>query len=211
MALEKHDISLEKHDMVMKKFFEMLKNKKGVIMKGGTALRFFYDLDRFSVDFDFDAENSVNLETEVGIFCEKNGYSFVISKDIKTVWRSKIDYGEGRPLKIELSYRSYIDSESEEMDGYRFYNINELANQKINAFSGRDKCRDIYDIYFILKKYKDRLSGSTLARIKDVVYYAGMDSVLYQFEQDQKEDRILKDVDGVTLVLELFEMLDLLE
>ena len=48
------------------------------------------------------------------------------------------------------------------------YSINDLFLQKIQAFTGRDKARDLYDIGFIVWKYGKQLNEQAKARFLQV-------------------------------------------
>jgi predicted nucleotidyltransferase component of viral defense system len=77
------------------------------VLKGGTALMFGYDLDRFSEDLDFDSTKKLNLETKI---YESLPHGFKITqitkpKDTNTVQRYKVSYttpNGTRRLKIEI-------------------------------------------------------------------------------------------------------------
>ncbi len=195
------------HREVMDSFLPYLIGKEGVILKGGTALMYFYGLTRESTAFDFDGLAGVNLENEVKRFCDDNDFNSKVSKNTGTVWRTKIHYKENDFIKIEISYRNYLEENSEINKGIRVYEINEIANQKAMAITGRNAGRDIFDIHHILKNYK--LEKEPLARIKDALYYKGINELSYTFEESQREDKVLHKVDGDKLVLELFDLVNL--
>ena len=82
-----------KHEAVIKEFLNYInKNTNDFILKGGTALRQCYHMDRFSEDIDFDSQNK-NLEKYIKEFCNKNGYTYNKKKDTDTVKRFMINYG----------------------------------------------------------------------------------------------------------------------
>lgn len=95
-----------KHGQVIKEALEYINSKSDdFILKGGTALKQCYGLDRFSEDIDLDSQNK-NIEKYIKDFCEKHNYKYNVKKDTDTVKRYMINYGnDSRPLKVEISYR----------------------------------------------------------------------------------------------------------
>ena len=128
--------------------------------KGGTALMFFYDLPRFSVDLDFnllcaDKENIVyakirNIILKYGtVFDEaKKFYGPIVV----------LDYGVGeRKLKIEISNR--IFDNHFEVKNFLGINIKvmtpaDMLSHKLCALLDRDTLanRDIFDSWFFMQK-----------------------------------------------------------
>jgi predicted nucleotidyltransferase component of viral defense system len=164
------------------------------VLKGGTALYLCYALDRFSEDIDLDGRAKGLIELVSG-FCEKYGYKYRVAKQTDTVQRCMIHYGnEGKPLKIEASYRRReIDvSETQFVNGILVYGIEELCVMKINAYTSRDKIRDLYDVTFICKQYFSRLSPQTIALLRNAIEYKGIE----QFDfiiKDQSDELIDND------------------
>jgi predicted nucleotidyltransferase component of viral defense system len=133
-------------------------------------------LDRYSEDIDLDGREK-GLAALVEGFCKENGYSYRVAKDTNTVERCMVDYGNaGRPLKIEASFRrrEIPGEETAVIDGVLVYNIEPLCVMKVNAYAGRDKIRDLYDLAFICNNYFDRLSTQTVALLRGAVEYKGM-------------------------------------
>jgi predicted nucleotidyltransferase component of viral defense system len=63
-------------------------------LKGGTALRLCYGLDRFSEDIDLDGAKKMSLENRIGSVLAKSTqtHDIRITKDTDTVLRLKIRY-----------------------------------------------------------------------------------------------------------------------
>ncbi len=128
--------------------------------KGGTALMFFYDLPRFSVDLDFnllcpDKENFVyakvrNIILKYGkIFDEaKKFYGPLVV----------LDYGVGeRKLKIEISNRTFNDHY--EIKNFLGINLkvmvqSDMFSHKLCALLDRNTLtnRDVFDTWFFMQK-----------------------------------------------------------
>ena len=196
----------ERHGEVIAAFVRYLNAKtRNFILKGGTALYLCYRLDRFSEDVDLDGREK-GLIALVDGFCAENGYSFRVAKDTDTVERCMIHYGNaGKPLKIEASYRrrEIPSDEITEINGIRVYNIEPLCVMKVNAYAGRDKIRDLYDVTFICNNYFDRLSPQTVALMRGAVEHKGIAQFDYVM-RDQPDELI----DSDKLALDFLSMYD---
>ena len=134
-------------------------SEKPLIFKGGSALMFFYELDRFSEDLDFDCDYRVSIQS-LEKKLEKVG-KITVKKNTDTVKRlTVVPHGEDFTLKIEISLRGYepIFPPIRVADSLSVYNINDLFRQKIKALKGRKAAKDLYDIGFIVSRYYDQLS-----------------------------------------------------
>jgi len=202
---------MKRHANIMASFIKFINTKTGnFVLKGGTALYLCYNLDRFSVDIDLDGKEK-GLYEYVESFCVANGYSFRVAKDTTTVERYMVDYGNtGMPLKIEASYRrkEIPAEEIETVDGIKVYGIDPLCGMKINAYSGRDRIRDLYDLTFIFNHYFDKLSPQTLALLRGAVEYKGIAQFDYVV-RNQPDELIDNDKLAVDF-LTMFERLGLL-
>jgi len=92
---------------------EILPNIKNCILKGGTSLLLYYDLDRYSEDIDLDSISSnPNIFEMLKHIIQANNWNYRIAKDTPTVFRIMIDYNGqspsgNYPLKIEVSSRNF--------------------------------------------------------------------------------------------------------
>jgi predicted nucleotidyltransferase component of viral defense system len=119
---------------------------------------FFYGLDRFSEDLDFDCEYEISIKSLISTFKEIG--EITVKKDTKTVKRVYVrPFGENFNIKVEISLRSYtpIDEPVPVSNKLKVYTVNDLFSQKLRAFIERDKARDLYDIGFIVWKYGKQL------------------------------------------------------
>ncbi|MBR8766506.1 nucleotidyl transferase AbiEii/AbiGii toxin family protein [Porphyromonas levii] len=127
-----------------------------LIFKGGTALMFFYDLPRFSVDLDF---TLINKGEEEEVYRQLLG----ITKEYGKIADSNLgfygpkvvlDYGIGEwNLKIEVSNRYWGEqSDLMSLDGFSInvMNPSDMYAHKLIALSERKGVanRDIFDILF---------------------------------------------------------------
>lgn len=154
------------------------------VLKGGTALSLYYDLDRYSDDLDFDCKsNNMNFINRLKAHKDFKSWHLNIKKDTDTTFRVMLDYGAlsllGQyPLKIEISTRNKTllqqgSLKYKSIKGVNIYDIDELILMKVSAFSGRDKIRDFYDLGFLLEKYPKSFSNESLKAIHQKISYAG--------------------------------------
>ncbi|NQY23354.1 MAG: nucleotidyl transferase AbiEii/AbiGii toxin family protein [Campylobacteraceae bacterium] len=170
------------------------------VLKGGTALMFGYDLDRFSEDLDFDSIKKLNLETKIR---ESLPHGFEIiaitkPKDTDTVQRYKVHYktlNGNRRLKIETSYRTKeIDiNDYTLIKEMQIYNIDFLLDNKLLAshdgLSPRTTARDLYDIDFIVKNFSDVINDSFIRRLNE--FTLDNSALLERFEDAYNEDLLV--------------------
>lgn len=172
-----------RHEEIIKLFLkELNKSTDTFVLKGGTALKQCYGLDRFSEDIDLDASVKQNIINHVKRFADKYHFVCNITKDTTTEKRCMLHYGnEEHPLKIEASYRATEIRENSTIvkDGIRVYKINTLAGQKSTAYSKRDKIRDLYDLSFIVKNYYADLTDDIKDVITDAVFQKGIEQCDY--------------------------------
>lgn len=207
----------EQHLFVIESFLSDVNQKRDnpYILKGGTALSLCYKLNRFSEDIDLDVASDNTWKgrffKEIEQFCNKNGYSYRISKDTATTQRAYIDYGNiGRPLKVEVSYRRRIIPNEVvcQKRGIQVYTLDEMAKLKAAAYSGRDKIRDLYDVAYICTHFYDQLSISARDALRTALEYKEMSQFDYIVETQKDE---LINVDTLeTMFLQSFDKLGLM-
>ncbi len=128
--------------------------------KGGTALMFFYDLPRFSVDLDFnllDASKERAVYEKIRQILLK--YGKIADEDIKFYGLIVVlDYGVGeRKLKIEISNRQGNEKyEIKNLLGIHVKTMiaSDMFAHKLCALLDRTEItnRDILDSYFFMQK-----------------------------------------------------------
>ena len=151
---------------------------KTMFFTGGTALRFFYNIPRFSENLDFDTtelnfEDFIELLEWVKKGLLKEGFFTELStekrdnlyiaelhfKDIMRLYNITDKRGLDLMIKIEV-YRPSWDLQPEpgvlSLYGYNFSSIllkkEYLFSEKLCALLNRRRGRDIYDTLFMLKK-----------------------------------------------------------
>lgn len=145
------------------RFFYQQPNAQKVFFKGGTALRIFYQSPRFSEDLDFDSRLSFSeLERAIQSTLElldKDGIKSEILESKKT---SGGYFGiiklDSLKTSLEISNRKNSKGEPVTLVGdftlpYTIFLLSaeNLFSEKIDAFLSRQKPRDYYDLYFILR------------------------------------------------------------
>lgn len=191
-SLWSNDETKTKHFSIICSFLEYLNSQSSsFVLKGGTSLMICYGLDRFSEDIDLDGTNR-SIERFIKDFCTLNHYGYRNAKNTETTKRYMIHYSESaKPLKVEVSYRQkeIASNRTEIINGVNVYKINELFGMKVNAYNNRDKIRDLYDVIFIIKRYKKELSSERVDMFKDVVSNKGLEQFDYLIKT-QKDDLI---------------------
>jgi predicted nucleotidyltransferase component of viral defense system len=157
-------VNIEKHKLIM---FQILKQIYSDIeiatwlgFKGGTALFFFYNLPRFSIDLDF---NLLNIEKQDLVYNKIEG----ILKDFGKIKDQTVKHfgllfvlvyeKMERNLKIEISNRQFQDQY--EIKNYlgvsmKVMKIEDMFAHKLAALLDRNMLtnRDVFDIWFFLKQ-----------------------------------------------------------
>ena len=156
-------IDLNKHKVIMlqilKEIYSDIELANYLGFKGGTALMFFYDLPRFSVDLDF---NLLNPEKEELVYQKIRSILLKfgsIHDDAKKFYGPLIvlDYGIGeRKLKIEISNRVFDNRyEIKNLLGIRMkvMVLPDMFAHKLCALLDRNELtnRDIFDVHYFLK------------------------------------------------------------
>lgn len=146
------------------------KEAEALLFKGGTALRIVYNSPRFSEDVDFDGIHITSTKPIETAFVsamseiEKVGFQMSIAEAKKTSGGylgilTYQAYGLNEQMKFEVSLRPRKQSKEVSTITCDFtppYTIthvsgDDLVKGKIAALLDRNKPRDWYDLYFILR------------------------------------------------------------
>ena len=201
----------EKHGQIITDFLYYMNNiTSRYVLKGGTALKMCYKLDRFSEDIDLDGTNGNQIITICQKFSKKYGYSMRVAKNTDTVKRCMINYNGIKPMKVELSARKkeILEDETVVIDGIRTYTIDIMTELKVSAYQQRDKIRDLYDIAFLINNYYDELEKATKRILRTALEYKGIEHLDYiistqkdeLINQNSLEDAFLKAYEKVGLL-----------
>lgn len=191
--------------------------KKGLpmVLKGGTALRLCYGLDRFSEDLDFDCAKSLKLESPIKDVFAQLGKAkahlrnpdVTLKKDTDTVKRYRVIYAGDVNLKIETSLRGTPnDDDIIDINGILTYKINKLIQQKLAALNGRTAARDLHDVIYLYEHFLDDFGKQEIEEI--ALLYNNQSSVLEEYNAAYREDSILCIAD---LLEDLSKLIDLFE
>lgn len=150
----------------------LVRDVNGIYFKGGTALnKIFLEHARLSEDIDFSLTREVSdVKKEIVEIIEKSGLFGKISedKDVEGFLRIVVEYTgfdkEKGEVFIDLNKRAKLSLQPEEYEINHFYypfipsfsikivSKEELIAEKVAAAIGRNKPRDHYDVYIMLKK-----------------------------------------------------------
>ncbi len=148
-----------------------------LIFKGGTALQKCYGLDRFSEDLDFTLFKNISLDDTIdrvtrgmNLFgCDAESKK-LREEDRSIIFqiKAKGPLFDGREksityLQIEISRREDIYLPTLQTNVTPLYrdlppymvnlmNPSEIMAEKIRAILSRERARDLYDLYFLIKK-----------------------------------------------------------
>ena len=182
----------EQHYSVLWNFLMHLnRHSNKYVLKGGTALMMCYNLTRFSEDIDLNGY-SRDIENIVSTFCIQNRITYTVKKDTDTVKKYMINYGGTKAVKVEVSYRlKSIDVEAEtcRINGILVYNIQNILMMKLQAYMGRDKIRDLYDVVFIGLNYWELLNQQLIYMMKTTLAYRGLEQ--FDFVIKDQEDELI--------------------
>lgn len=158
--------------------FIISKNINNVLVfKGGTALYKFYGLDRFSEDLDFTARKEFNVDLlldkmhsslkHFGIESEMRELKKV-HNSVSAVIRTKGPLYTGNQntlskIQVDINFKSTLTKQSPILKHISLYqeisafdlpvmDLEEIFAEKIRAIMTRNKARDLYDLWFLIKK-----------------------------------------------------------
>lgn len=161
-------------DLVLLSVSRSTKNE--LVFKGGTCLSKFYKLDRFSEDIDFTLAKELDINALLRkILSDLQSFgieakvkeSKTVSNSVTATIRTKGPLYNGTPrslsnIGIDINLKSGISMEPELARYAPIYpdvpqfsllimHKEEILAEKIRAILSRDKARDIYDLWFLLK------------------------------------------------------------
>ena len=150
--------------------FYLFKKTNKFIFKGGTALYKIYGLPRFSEDLDFSITEDLSLEEAeriIGEITENSNYFKIKSlKRVKDSLLIKISCAgiltKYNTLRVDINFKNkllrgfdvknlisdYVDINPFSL---RILKIEEIIAEKVHAILSREKARDLYDLFFLLR------------------------------------------------------------
>lgn len=157
-------ININKHKFylvqILKDIYSDAELADCLVFKGGTAMMFFYDLPRFSVDLDF---NLISVEKSELVFRKIRKIILKYGKihdEAQKFYGSilVLDYGiSERKLKIEISNRQWNDDyEIKNLLGInlKVMTLSNMFSHKLCALLDRSSIvnRDIFDCWFFMNR-----------------------------------------------------------
>ncbi len=170
----------QEKDYLIKVFlFHYFRRYDSAVFKGGTCIRYLYETDRFSEDIDFnlivkpkkfkkEVRNTMKEFENIGIECGfikeemfEEAYTAEIwfhgplhEKTNQTRNKFRIDAGkrEGTLLEPEWTFIGSKYPETKEKFLVQAMNRNELLVEKVITMLTRSKGRDLYDVWYLLKR-----------------------------------------------------------
>lgn len=165
------------HLLMLKAIYQVPSGEK-LFFTGGTALRLFYELPRFSEDLDFDAmefpkESMEEILGQIHSSLENEGFrSEGGFKEGSSILRAFVKFtdalqqygltplrGEKLQVKIEVYIPSWkLKGKTEILQGFglafpcRRLDESELLAEKLLALFNRKRGRDIYDLFFMVRR-----------------------------------------------------------
>jgi len=145
--------------------FHLYKKTNILVFKGGTALYKIYTLPRFSEDIDFSILKKTDVESLVSDVANKIGAKIKSMKKMQNSVLIKIGFDgiltSYNTLRMDVSLKnvvfgydvkyyipSYIDINPFSL---RILNLKEILAEKIHSIFAREKARDLYDLFFLLR------------------------------------------------------------
>ena len=182
---------------VMKQILSCLQEYP-LAFKGGSAIMFFYQGDRFSEDLDFDAFVSPDefwVSDVVEKLNKRLNLKVSVAKDTSTTKRIKVlDDRFRKGVKVEISFRNVERLRKDlgsRAKGLRVYSVDILARLKLKALEGRQEGRDLYDLAFIIDFWSKSLKEDTLKRIASFLNRESIEDLASRFEGSFLEDERL--------------------
>jgi len=169
-------------DAVIREYYEYLLLKElyespvgdKIVFKGGTAMRIFYGLPRYSDDLDFTMEQKFTFETfskavnaavkkfdnmKISGLWDKN-YTYICEIKVTESWMkmpfsikveiSKREAGEKRQAELKMA----VSEDFKTQVFGKVYSLDSLYLDKKDALSGRDEPKDYFDLWYICQLKK---------------------------------------------------------
>lgn len=152
--------------------FNLFKKTNKLVFKGGTAVYKLYSLPRFSEDLDFSVIESTDLKDVEDIVREVSSIDYFELKSVKKTRDSllfrivcKGILTRYNSLRVDINFKNKI------INGYdvknyvpEYFDINpfslrvlkldEMIAEKIHAIFMREKARDLFDMFYLLRLAK---------------------------------------------------------
>jgi len=141
-------------DLIVEEIVEIIPR---AVFHGGTCIWRCYEGKRFSEDLDFYFPNNKKLVEQLFKSLKNKGLEIKKKKITERSLYSELIY-ERTSIRLEATFQNkksqIIDYEKANgiIISIHGLTIEQLINEKINTYFKRKKIRDIYDIFFLLRK-----------------------------------------------------------
>ncbi len=179
---EKSNLTLyqQEKDYLLKLFlFNYYQDSEEAVFKGGTCLKYLFGLNRFSEDLDFNLKTSPNKFqkqvastlkkiNKLGIkssfkkqelfkntfTCEIRFKGPLYNGESNSLNKIRIDAGKRTGIKLKPKWQLIESEYPETPKSFLVLALDEreILAEKISALLSRNKGRDLYDVWFLLKK-----------------------------------------------------------
>ena len=151
--------------------------RKGLILKGGSALAFTRGINRHSTDLDFDTTHPVRIERQMKAAAQAVAVTMEevrrftkrrVGQQFKT--RYSNPHSE-KPKKLKVDVRFQHPPREEDVqdpDGIRTYCVEAIFEQKLAAMDSRTEPRDLFDVAFIVERYGEKLTPEQVRRAAEL-------------------------------------------
>lgn len=182
-------------------YFYQQPDSDKIYFKGGTALRIIYQSPRFSEDLDFSSSaTTINKIEDILVQTTREIEREGIEVDIKEAKSTSGGYlaivnfllGDHEvAIQLEVSQRAVkmkgevITAVNDFIPPYTLVSLSkeQLVGEKIAALLSRQKARDFYDLYFILRARLLPISGKSAIKKVDEL----LEKINIHFEQELKQ------------------------
>lgn len=152
-------------------YFYQQSQARTIYFKGGTALRIIYQSPRFSEDLDFNAKGldirvieDIILDTLAQIQKENIKTNIQESKATSGGYFAVLEFEEKTIINLQISLRereakgevATISNDLILPYTIMALSLNQLLGEKMRALLDRQKPRDFYDLYFVLRNARLR-------------------------------------------------------
>lgn len=154
----RHKKIAEAQDLVIE---ELYKEFGKAVLHGGTAIWRCYQGNRFSEDIDVYIPKKTNKINNLFENLRKKGFKIEKKKISRNSLYSSLKF-DNINVRLEALFKKHKgflkEYETVESNFISIYTLTpeELINEKINSYLKRNKIRDLYDIFFLLRHVKSK-------------------------------------------------------
>ena len=147
-------------DLIIKELYNVFNEE---VLHGGTSIWRCYKGNRFSEDIDVYIQKDIKKLDELFDRFKKIGFIIEKRKITENSLYSNLKFNR-ISVRFEALFKringALMEYENSDGNVIMVYSLTpeELIKEKVNAYLNRNKIRDLYDIFFLLKYIKDKIS-----------------------------------------------------